>query len=97
MSKPSNVDPDVETNECSMCGKTIGDDEYVVNWGSCSVCFNQDYDDYIRSQKWTLRRSVSVLAQAWVDLLEVSRVLPLLRRLGSSLTRLLRGPTQSSP
>lgn len=31
---------------CNQCGKVISDDEYVVNWGSCSDCFNTFYLNY---------------------------------------------------
>ncbi len=42
-----------ERNEyytCFKCNKTITDCEYVVNWGSCSECFSDNYMDYLADQ-----------------------------------------------
>lgn len=46
--------------KCFQCGKEISDDEYVVNWGSCSKCFDANYQKYLDNkmtdpdtiQKW---------------------------------------------
>lgn len=32
---------------CNSCAKLISDDEYVVNWGSCSDCFDAYYLLYL--------------------------------------------------
>lgn len=32
---------------CNNCGKIISDDEWVVNWGSCSECFDRHYKRYM--------------------------------------------------
>ncbi len=29
------------SEECYECNKKISDDEWVVNWGSCSECFDR--------------------------------------------------------
>ncbi len=31
---------------CHQCGKVIDDEEFIVNWGSCSDCFDKQYLDY---------------------------------------------------
>lgn len=36
-------------DKCGLCGKGITDDEYVVNWGSCSDCFDKGYIIYLLS------------------------------------------------
>ena len=38
-----------EKADCTNCGKEVDMDEFVVNWGWCSFCFNQSYELYIES------------------------------------------------
>ena len=33
---------------CPLCHKVISDDEYVVNWASCSDCFDAGYERYLK-------------------------------------------------
>ena len=33
---------------CPKCGKEMGIDEYVVNWGLCSDCLDKDYSEYLK-------------------------------------------------
>jgi hypothetical protein len=33
--------------KCWECGKAITDDEWVVNWGSCSECFSAAFQKYL--------------------------------------------------
>jgi hypothetical protein len=40
---------------CHQCQKVISEHEYVVNWGSCSECFDKDYTDYLRRTRWQRR------------------------------------------
>jgi len=37
---------------CSECNKAITWDEYVVNWASCSDCFNTSYEEYLRKTRF---------------------------------------------
>ena len=39
------VDP--ERMHCEQCRKMIEADEYTMNWGSCSECFNAHYEKYM--------------------------------------------------
>jgi hypothetical protein len=42
--------PTIPTNtKCDICNKEICDDEFVVNWGSCSDCFNFNYERYLQT------------------------------------------------
>lgn len=43
---------------CSRCGKTISDDEYVVNWGTCNVCFDDAYEAYLHSTHLRLQNKL---------------------------------------
>lgn len=38
-----------EMHNCYECGKEIPDEEWVVNWGSCSECFDKHYQEYLDS------------------------------------------------
>lgn len=44
-----------ETYKCFKCGKDIGDEEYVVNWGSCSECFSIEFDKAL-TERFSPRR-----------------------------------------
>lgn len=33
-------------DRCEECSKTISDDEYVVNWGTCNECFDKHWAEY---------------------------------------------------
>jgi len=35
------------TEKCSICGKPISDEEYVVNWTSCADCFDAGYERFL--------------------------------------------------
>lgn len=35
---------------CSLCGKAISEDEYVVHWGDCGECFDKSYEAYLREK-----------------------------------------------
>jgi hypothetical protein len=48
----------VEIEWCRECGASISDGEYVVNWGSCGVCFDAHLDAYERSPRAIARRAV---------------------------------------
>ena len=39
---------------CPFCHKDISDDEYVVNWASCSECFDAGYEQYLKEQRMPL-------------------------------------------
>lgn len=43
------IDPEETEQNCHQCGKQIPDDEWVVNWGSCSDCFDYDYKVYLQT------------------------------------------------
>lgn len=34
---------------CEKCNKEIEDDEFIVNWGWCNQCFDEDYEWYCES------------------------------------------------
>ena len=38
----------IEGTTCGECEKEISWDEYVVNWGSCSDCFDAHVNAYFR-------------------------------------------------
>lgn len=42
---------------CSICGKTISEDEYFVHWGGCGECFGKHYEAYLR-EKLMARKDV---------------------------------------
>lgn len=43
---------------CFKCKKEISDDEYVVNWGSCSECFDASYDEYLKNKEKEMKNVV---------------------------------------
>lgn len=43
---PNKCDQDFK---CSNCSKPISDCEWVVNWGSCSKCFSDGYEQYMKT------------------------------------------------
>lgn len=51
---------------CSECGKEISEDEYVVNWSSCSQCFDKGYEEYMSLQ--LVQRIKAELEAKGVDL-----------------------------
>lgn len=40
---------------CAECNKLIAWDEYVVNWTSCSECFDKNYEEYLHKTRWRRR------------------------------------------
>jgi len=34
---------------CPICGKIISDEEYVVNWASCSDCYSKHVNAYFEA------------------------------------------------
>lgn len=43
------------SDNCFECGKAISSDEFVVNWGSCSDCFDASYIKYMHDTRWRRR------------------------------------------
>lgn len=35
--------------KCEHCNKEIPDDEFIVNWGWCNTCFDDNYTLYMES------------------------------------------------
>ena len=33
---------------CPICDKGIGDEEYVVNWGTCGDCLDANFAQYLK-------------------------------------------------
>lgn len=40
-----------EKTKCTHCKKQIDWDEYVINWGWCNLCFDNDYAIYLAEQE----------------------------------------------
>lgn len=39
-----------DEHQCYICKTWVLWDEWVVNWGSCSECFNTHYEEYLRER-----------------------------------------------
>lgn len=37
--------------QCPICHTYISWDEYATNYGSCSDCFNESYEEYLNENK----------------------------------------------
>lgn len=46
--------------ECDKCGKIILDDEYVTNWGTCDVCFDEAFEEYLHNTHLKMQLKIDV-------------------------------------
>lgn len=37
--------------KCGKCGKSISEDEWVVNWGACADCFEAHVKKYLEEKR----------------------------------------------